>query len=86
MIHRHASAQHRWHIAAVAEEVPDSDLERDLACYPGRFPHPAAVRRRVVTREDVRPPAPCRLKGAVVSGYGLLDPSSSPGRRIAVVV
>ena len=69
-----------------ALRAPDSDLERDLACYPGRFPDPAALRRRVVTREDVRPPAPCRLKGAVVSGYWLLEGSSSPGRRIAVVV
>jgi hypothetical protein len=72
--------------SGVGEELTGSDLDRGIAIYNGRFPDPAAHGLRVLQRADLQPPAHYRLYCATVSDHWVLDPASSPDRRLPVRV
>ena len=72
------------YMAGRAEQVPDADLELDLARYDAvsRAQGPG----RSWTAEDVLAPAPYRLYRATASRHWVLDPGSSPDARAEVTV
>lgn len=64
------------YMSAVAEQVPEEDLERSLQFFPGDPPRGGSP----VAAEILRPPAPFRLYRAAVSQHWILCPGR-PGSR-----
>jgi nitroimidazol reductase NimA-like FMN-containing flavoprotein (pyridoxamine 5'-phosphate oxidase superfamily) len=61
------------YMSGVAEELTGDDLERGLEVYPGRAERGA----RVLTAEEVLPPAPFRLYRVTATEHSILCPSPS---------
>lgn len=61
------------YLSALAEEVPDADIARGLAVYPG----PADRGGRPLTPDQLRPPSPYRLYRARSCEYSMLCPRST---------
>jgi hypothetical protein len=74
------------YMTAVADEVPEMELDQGLAIYNGRLPDTAARGARMIGREVVQPPGPYRLYRAQVSEHWVLDLASSPDHRISVAL
>ncbi|HEX6471727.1 MAG TPA: pyridoxamine 5'-phosphate oxidase family protein [Streptosporangiaceae bacterium] len=64
------------YMSAVAEQVPDAEIDRALEIYPG--PPERGARR--IHGEDVRPPGRFRLYRAAVTQHSVLCPLSSAQR------
>ncbi len=72
------------YMAAHAEELTGTELERDVAHFDAAGQAQGLPRRW--TLEDVRPPAPYRLYRATASQHWVLDPDSSPDDRADVTL
>jgi Pyridoxamine 5'-phosphate oxidase len=62
------------YMSAVAEPVPDFEIERGVEIYPG----PPERGARPVTAEKLRPPSPYRLYRAKIARHWVLCPLSGP--------
>jgi hypothetical protein len=71
-----AGGERAVYMAATAAEVPEDDLDRGLAVYPGPIGRGAGQ----VTPAEVRPPAPYRLYRATVTEHSVLcrRPAGTP--------
>jgi uncharacterized protein YhbP (UPF0306 family) len=74
------------YMSAVAKELTDTDFDRGLDIYNGRFSNPAEHGVRPIKPEDVQEPALYRLYRAIVSEHWVLDPVGHPDHRISVTV
>jgi hypothetical protein len=61
------------YLSALAEQVPDDEIDRALESYPG----PAERGARRITAAEVRPPGPYRLYRATVTEHSILCPLSA---------
>jgi uncharacterized protein YhbP (UPF0306 family) len=74
------------YIAAAAQELTGSELERSLVVYNGRFSDPDRHGVRDTRLEEVCSPGLYRLYRAVALEHWVLDPRASPDRRTSVIV
>lgn len=74
------------YMSAIAEQVPDVDLDRGLRIYNGRFQNPAEHGVSEIALEDVQAPGLYRLYRAIALEHWVLDPAGHPDHRTPVTV
>ena len=74
------------YMSAIAEELTESEFDRGLQIYNGRFQNPGEYGVRIIAPEDVGAPALYRLYRATARESWILDPASHPNQRTLITI